>query len=156
MIASFKQWLEGLAAPQAASTAPEHALQVATAALLAETMRMDYEVGEDEREAALSALERQFSLSRAEVDALLELAREEARGAPGYHQFTSLINRHFSPAQKARLIGYMWQVAFADGHLDDQEHHLIRKVADLLYVPHAEFIAAKLRAREAVEETARR
>ena len=41
----------------------------------------------------------------------------------------------------------MWQVAYADGHLDHYEEHLIRRVADLLYVEHRDFIQAKLAVR---------
>ena len=37
----------------------------------------------------------------------------------------------------------MWQVAMADNALSQYEEHVIRKVADLLYVPHGDFIAAK-------------
>ncbi len=35
-----------------------------------------------------------------------------------------------------------------DGALDENEHHVISKVAGLLHVTHGEYIAAKLRARE--------
>jgi len=38
-------------------------------------------------------------------------------------------------------------VAMADGHLDAHELHLMRKIADLLYVGHADYVAAKQRAR---------
>jgi uncharacterized tellurite resistance protein B-like protein len=43
----------------------------------------------------------------------------------------------------------MWQVAYADADLSAHEQHVVRKIADLLYVPHAAYIAAKLRARDA-------
>ena len=36
----------------------------------------------------------------------------------------------------------------ADGHLDAHEEHLMRKIANLLYVGHADYVAAKRRARE--------
>jgi len=39
----------------------------------------------------------------------------------------------------------LWQVAFADGHLDPYEEALVRKIADLIYVPHRDFIQSKLR-----------
>jgi uncharacterized tellurite resistance protein B-like protein len=45
------------------------------------------------------------------------------------------------------IIERLWQIAFADNHLDKHEEHLVRKVADLLHVPHRDFIAAKKRAR---------
>jgi uncharacterized tellurite resistance protein B-like protein len=35
-------------------------------------------------------------------------------------------------------------VAYADGDLDKYEEHLIRRVAELIYVPHEEYIRAKL------------
>lgn len=37
----------------------------------------------------------------------------------------------------------MWEMAYADGNLDKYEDYIIRKVADLIYVPHTEFIRAK-------------
>ena len=37
----------------------------------------------------------------------------------------------------------MWRVAMADSALSRYEEHVIRKVADLLYVPHGDFITAK-------------
>ena len=39
----------------------------------------------------------------------------------------------------------LWRVAFADGRIDKYEEHLVRKAADLLYVPHRHFIRAKLK-----------
>ncbi|HLB15689.1 MAG TPA: TerB family tellurite resistance protein [Burkholderiales bacterium] len=67
-------------------------------------------------------------------------------------QFTSLINKRFSPEQKARVVEHMWRVAYADAELSAYEQHTIRKLADLLYVPHGAYIAAKLRARDAARE----
>ncbi len=37
----------------------------------------------------------------------------------------------------------MWEMAYADGDLNKYEDHIIRKVADLIYVPHSEFIRTK-------------
>jgi uncharacterized tellurite resistance protein B-like protein len=58
-------------------------------------------------------------------------------------------NRHFSQEQRQRVVELMWQVAYADAELSAHEQHVVRKIADLLYVPHAAYIAAKLRARDA-------
>ena len=46
------------------------------------------------------------------------------------------------------LIHNMWEVAYADGHIDRYEEHLIRKVADLLYLSHVDFIKSKVNARD--------
>lgn len=125
------------------------ALQLATAALLMEMMRMDDRIAPAERATALAALRGEFGLAQGELDTLVALAEEEAKQATSYYQFTSLINKRCNAAQKAKIVEYLWQVAYADGHLDSHESHLLRKIADLLYVPHADYVAAKQRGRAA-------
>ena len=49
-----------------------------------------------------------------------------------------------------QLIGAMWAVAYVDGNVHRYEEHLIRRTAELIYVPHAQYIEAKLTAREQV------
>jgi uncharacterized tellurite resistance protein B-like protein len=61
------------------------------------------------------------------------------------------MNDQFSQAQKIQVVESMWQVAYADGHIDAHENHLISKIAGLLHVTHGEYIAAKLHAKEAVQ-----
>ena len=126
----------------------EHRLQVATAALLAEVMRLDGQA-EPERLAVLEAVQKRFDLSDDEARTLVELAEAEAREAVDYYQFTSLINREFSREQKIHIVELMWQVVYADASLSAHENHVMRKIADLLYVAHGDYIAAKLRARAA-------
>ena len=123
------------------------ALQVATAALLLEMMRMDRHIAEEERASVVATLREQFGLEANQLETLLELAEEEARQATSYYQFTSLINKSCSAEQKNRIIENLWHVAMCDGHIDAHENHLMRKIADLLYVGHADYIAAKQRAR---------
>ena len=43
---------------------------------------------------------------------------------------------------------YLWAVAFAAHVVDEHEEYLVRKIAGLISVPHKDFIAAKLRARD--------
>ena len=78
----------------------EHRLQVATAALLAEVMRLDGQA-EPERRAVLKAVQQRFGLSDSEAHTLIDLAEAEAREAVDYYQFTSLINREFDAARRS-------------------------------------------------------
>lgn len=126
----------------------DHRIRVATAALLTEMVRMDGEIQPVEREIVLAAVRDKFALSDDEARTLIDLAEAEARQAPDYFQFTSLINKHFTPEQKRRVIETMWEIAYADTALSQYEEHLVRKIADLLYVPHATVITAKIRARD--------
>lgn len=124
----------------------DHALQLATTALLFEMMRMDDDLHAQEHAVIRKAIQTKFELSASETERLLQLAQEEAEQATDYHQFTQLINSGFSMEQKIKVIEYLWQIAYADGHLDKYEEHLVRKISELLYISHQAFIAAKHRA----------
>ncbi len=134
--------------PAAGAGGDEHSLQLATAVLLVEVMRADPDLGPQERIAVVTALQQKFALPQDECSRLIELAEERARTSSDFHQFTSVINDRFGQEQKIRIVEYMWQVAYSDGHLDAHENHLISKVAGLLHVTHGEYIAAKMRAKE--------
>jgi uncharacterized tellurite resistance protein B-like protein len=135
--------------PANAAGGAEHSLQLATAVLLVEVMRADPAIADQERQAVIAALQRKFPLSPDELEQLVALAEQKARSASDFHQFTSVINDGFSQEQKIRIVEYMWQVAYADGHLDAHENHVISRVAGLLHVTHGEYIAAKMRAKPA-------
>ena len=148
MIDSIKEFFSQFIEPGLASSGTgASSLQVATTALLLEIMRMDSELKEEERQAIVSAVQAQFGLQQDQVTALMNLAEQEARDANDYYQFTSLINQHCEYAQKVQIIENLWHVAMIDGHLDAHELHLMRKLADLLYIGHADYVAAKQRAR---------
>ena len=123
----------------------EHRLQVVTAALFIEMCRADAQVVHEEMEVALAAVRATFHLHTEEARDLLRLAEGEADGAISLYEFTSHINDHFSPPEKRKLIENLWRVAYADLALDKHEEYLVRKVADLIHVPHKEFIQAKHR-----------
>lgn len=149
MIASIKEFFSQFIEPGiATSCSGASSLQVATAALLLEMMRMDNELVDEERQAIADTLQAQFKLDAGQVQTLMPLAEQEAREANDYYQFTSLINQHCDHAQKVQIIENLWHVAMIDGHLDAHEPHLMRKLADLLYIGHADYVAAKQRARE--------
>ncbi|GAB3270661.1 TerB family tellurite resistance protein [Parahaliea aestuarii] len=127
----------------------QHRLRLAAAALLVETARADFGADEQERRTMAALLEQALKLSAQEVEALLAQAEQQASEATSLYEFTRLVNDHFSPANKQQLIEAMWQVAWADGDLDKYEEALIRQVAELTYVPHADYIRAKLGAQQA-------
>ncbi len=129
----------------------EHAIRLATAALLFEVSRADFAMGAEEQQSISLTLRRQFGLEATELDELMNLARSEVEASISMYQFTGLINDSYDYSQKLRLIESMWQVAFADGELDKYEDYLIRKVADLIYVSHTDFIQRKLKVQSQIE-----
>ena len=158
MLRNLKDLFDNLAASLNAPTgtqAPaelDHSLQLATAVLLVEVMRAEPAMQDTERDAVILALRDKFDLSDDELQRLFELAHEAARTAYDYQRFTALMNERFTQQQKIDVVEAMWEVAFADHHLDANEHHVISKVAGLLHVTHGEYIAAKLHAQETVKQ----
>ena len=144
----FDQHMQAAGAGRAEVT--QHALQVATAALLFEVMRADREMRDTERHAVNAAIQSRFTLTAEETTTLLLLAQAEADGATDYYQFTFLINQHYTAEQKEQIIEYLWQVAAADQDIDRFERTLIHKIADLLHVSRPAQIAARERALRAL------
>ncbi len=128
-------------------------LQIAAAGLLLEVSRADFNVGEDELKVIAEALKQQFGFSDEDTQTLLELVLANDEETVSMHPFLRLINDQFTPEQKRRIVEDLWRVAFADHRLDKYEEAQIRKIADLLYVPHKDFIRAKLRVQEAVKKS---
>ena len=119
-------------------------MQLASAALLIELSRADYTRDSREQQAIETALKKTFELDEQQLSTLIELAEEENNEATSLYQFTSLIKDNYSAEQRFELVKLLWQVAIADGEISKYEDHLIRKIADLIYLPHSEFIKAKL------------
>ena len=125
-----------------------HKLRLAAATLCVEVMRADYRVEESELQSILTSLRRHFSLGEDEAKELLLLAESEADSMASLHPFTSLIKAEYSLQEKIEVVEMLWRVALADQDKDKYEEHLVRKVAELLYVPHSGFIQARHRAEE--------
>jgi uncharacterized tellurite resistance protein B-like protein len=155
MLKTIKELFDTLTGQSDADSPEEQAraLKLACAVLLVEVNQADTAIDATERQIILTGLSQQFALNSDESGRLLELAAETAKGAYDYHRFTSIINDHFSQAKKIQIVESMWKVAYADGHLDADENHLISKVAGLLHVTHGEYIAAKLYAKQAIVPT---
>jgi uncharacterized tellurite resistance protein B-like protein len=149
MLNAIKNFFEKNISPEANGDL-DHELKLATAALLIEMMYQDEQVHEKEMDAAKEALMEKFGLTEDECHALFSLAEAEVKEAVDYHQFTSLIAREFTQAQKIKVVELLWSVAYADSHLDSMEEHMVRKIADLIYVSHKDFMKTKHKVQSAL------
>ena len=122
--------------------------KTAVAALLVEVMRADDELQAQEQEMILALLQKHFGLSIEEASTLVSDASSSLDDAIDYYRFSKQINDNTSAEQRIEILELLWQLAYADGKLDRYEEHVIRKVADLLYVTHSDFIRAKLAAQQ--------
>ena len=150
MLKAIRDFFEANLAPSDKPAGRRHTLELATATLLAEVMRLEG-VSDAERATVLAGLRERFGLGEDEARELARLAEEEAKTAHDYYQFTSLIRERYSPEDRQAIVEQLWRVAYADAVLSAHELHVIRKISDLLHVPHAAYIAAKMRAKELSE-----
>ncbi|MCW8091472.1 tellurite resistance TerB family protein [Alteromonas sp. ASW11-130] len=119
-------------------------VELATAALLSEIIRADRETDERELNAYKAILDKQFSLTDEARQSLVVEGRETAEEAVDLVQFTQAINQQCDNEKKQAILKGLWQVAYADNNIAPIEEHIIRRIADLLHIPHSQFIKAKL------------
>jgi uncharacterized tellurite resistance protein B-like protein len=119
-------------------------------ALLLETSMADEVLDESELMALKNTLQKDFQINEDEIDELIDLAKENVEDSTSLYEFTRDINDNFDAAERVKLIESMWKIAYADGNIDKYEEHIIRKVSNLIYVAHSDFIKAKLSAKEQI------
>ena len=122
----------------------------ACVALLLETSMADEILDESELMALKNTLQKDFQINEDEIDELIDLAKENVEDSTSLYEFTRDINDNFEAAERVKLIESMWKIAYADGNIDKYEEHIIRKVSNLIYVAHSDFIKAKLSAKEQI------
>ena len=144
MLASLTEWFRSCLVAQL-ETDKAHALNLATAALLVEISRADNHVSDSERAAMIEALRKSFGLDELEAQELVQLADRAADQAVSLTEFTRLLNQNLTQVDRVSIVQSLWQVANADTDIDKYEEYYVRKIADLLYVSHSEFIRTKLR-----------
>jgi len=124
-------------------------VSLAAAALMFEVVWADHDVSEDELAAMTTLLQQLFALGPAQVDTLIDLTQANHDASVGVFPFTRALNEQLSQDEKFDVLKAMWTIALADAQIDAFEEHTIRRIADLLYIPHQRFIEAKLAVRDA-------
>ena len=120
----------------------------AAAILLIELAMADEGTSSSERAIIESAMREKFGLDQQQLDALLSEAEAIQNQATSMHDYTHHLRNSLAAPERSELIEWLWRVAYADGHLDRHEEHQIRRLADLIGVPHQEMIRRKHRAAE--------
>ncbi len=126
-------------------------VNAAVAILLMEVARADFDVAEDELSIIRRAMVEDFGMSQIEADDLVTHAASEVDDSTGFFPFVRVLNDHLGPADRRRVVEMLWEVAYADAGKHHLEESIIRHVAELLYVPHSDFIRAKVRVGEAAD-----
>ncbi len=121
------------------------ALNEAIATLLIEAARVDNNTTEADIAEAKKSLKLLANINSEQADELIRKASLPKNRPTSYLPLTQTINQNLDYDQKCILIGAMWTIAHSDSHIDPHEDHIIRKISDLIYVSHRDFIDQKIK-----------
>ncbi len=129
-------------------------LQLAAASLLVEAARMEDGIDEAERHRIGELVRWRFKLSEQDAEDLVEAAVAATRDTVQWYGFTATVRESFDEVERVQLIEMLWDVAYADGQVQDLEASLLRRIAGLLHVTDRDSGAARKRAmaRHGLEE----
>jgi uncharacterized tellurite resistance protein B-like protein len=120
-------------------------LNEAIATLLIEAARVDNNTTEADIAEAKKSLKSLANINSEQADVLIRKASLPKNRPTSYLPLTRTINQNLDYDQKCILIGAMWTIAHSDSHIDPHEDHIIRKISDLIYVSHRDFINQKIK-----------
>jgi len=120
------------------------------ASLLIEVINSDNKFDDRERDKLLEILSSKLDIQKEELDNFTELAQKKTEDSTSLYEFTREINDQYEYEEKVSLITDLWGIAYSDGKLDKYEDYVIRKIADLIYVSHTDFIKSKLKVKNAI------
>lgn len=126
----------------------EKDVRMISAALLAEVATVDQNLDERERTTLVEVLQQHYRLDADAAGEMVEEALARRDQSTSLYEFTQAVNDLFNEQDKYLLVRQMWQVAFSDNVIEAFEEHLIRRVAELIYLPHGLFTRARAEARE--------
>ena len=115
------------------------------AALIIEGALADKVFDESEVTLLKEMLLKAYTLEAEDIQDLIENAEKTVEESTSLYGYTREVNDNFDYESKLNLIDQLWRIAFADGHLDKYEEHVVRKIADLIHISHNDFIHSKLK-----------
>ncbi len=118
-------------------------LESATAALMIMLAIADSHFDDRERDTVVRLIKERSGLDDEELTTLISEAEQAAESATSIYEFSQQLNKVMSYEDRVKVVLGMWEVAYADGVIDKYEEHLIRRVCDLMYISHQDFIQTR-------------
>ena len=119
-------------------------INLACAIILLEVSYSDFEIKEVETDKMLKFFETDLNLSKDKSIWLNEEAQKLHKDTNCLRKYIKLINDSYTKEEKVNLINIAWRIARADNEIDKYEEHRIRKISELLYLNHSDFIKEKI------------
>lgn len=122
---------------------PALTIHIVLGALLSLVSKADGHVSEQEKKIKRAILSRRGYEQPEEQEQILLAAQTAIKERLDWQGFTREVNKLFDYEQRVRLIDDLFAVAWADHELTNQELETVRKIAELLWIEHKDFINAK-------------
>jgi uncharacterized tellurite resistance protein B-like protein len=147
MLDALRQFIADVVAPTAQQDRAfdDTGYRLAATALLVHVISIDGEPSEIEKRKLHSLLESRFGLDRGTADRLIASATLVEGEAVDLYRFTSVIMRSVNEEGRLRIVEMMWELAYADGHVNEFEDNVVWRAADLLGVSSRDRIDLKHR-----------
>jgi uncharacterized tellurite resistance protein B-like protein len=134
MFAALKSFLAELGQSEAPRTFGEDDCRVAAVALLVHIADADGVTDAAESQRLKTLVKTQFGLDASEAAILIREAQQSEREAVDFYHFTHVLKRSLDEAGRHKIIEMMWDIAFADGVVDEIEDNIVWRIAELLGV----------------------
>ncbi|MET3601234.1 TerB family tellurite resistance protein [Martelella mangrovi] len=108
--------------------------RVAVVALCYQVMEADGVISESEQKRLRELMENQYGLRGSGLDDLIAAGEEAGSEAVDFYRFTSDVKRHLDEDQRIKLIGLLWDIAYADGSRSEMEDNVVWRIAELIGV----------------------
>ena len=108
--------------------------RVAVVALCYQVMEADGVISESEQKRLRELMEGQYGLKGPSLEELISEGEEAGSEAVDFYRFTSDVKRHLDEDQRIKLIGLLWDIAYADGSRSEMEDNVVWRIAELIGV----------------------
>mgnify|MGYP000721168478 FL=1 len=109
-------------------------VQIAISTLMIQTAVYDGVFDEQEKSEILELIKKYFNFNEDQKLSLFKIAMKVNDDSSDMQQFTRVLNDNLSEEEKLNIIEMLWKIIISDGHIDDYENALIRKISGLLYI----------------------
>jgi uncharacterized tellurite resistance protein B-like protein len=119
--------------------------RLAAAALLVHLAEADGAIDAAEKRRLKEIIERSFGLDDTATGRLIAMAQRSDHEAVDFYHFTHILMRALDENGRLKIVEMMWEMATADGHVDELEENIIWRVAELLGISARDRISLRRR-----------
>ena len=132
MMLNFLEKFKSEKAELTSATSEEKNILIAS--LLIECAKEDGDFSDDEIIKIKNLLNTKLNIDSNDVNAIFDAALEITQDNVEIYSLTKDIRDNFSHEEILKILEYMWAVMLADGHVDDFEAALMRKIIGLFHL----------------------